>query len=728
MHKRFSKISLAGALIGALAISILPAESAMASPVYGADESALFLDEEITDENDPGETIPDYGEADDELEIESETIFYEDDENASGGIIPVHWNMPEEETEVTLNMFTEELVGASDLPSTYINEVRTGIRSQRADSCWVHSLTTSAEMSMISAGLADEVDYSERQILYGYFNQTDGDKGLPTNGSWKLSRGNYLMATAAVSNHIGLGDESLYPSDDGMTELDIYNDISHIEKVLFLGSWPEKKSAWQGSAWTSMNESVKAAVFKYGTAAITYNSGPSHMNTDTFGFYSEWSSDTKPTADHSVTVIGWDDDMIVRDGVPEGAFYVQNSWGPNSYRTDHGYNWISYYDASLGTACVYVPEQESVGTLYDEDVYSHTGTGYSGKSLTNITKAANVFEAEKNETIDCIGVYADKASTCIVYVVTDLKDYSNPESGKVAASVSQDLEGAGFYKLYLPTGVTVRAGGKFAVILTMYGQNDGVYRIPFEGGSSSLRQTFCGRGESFIMRGGQYVDCAVGTVTIRTTDDAGNPVYTESSLKDNFGNICIYAYGNPAEEIPGPFPDVPYDHPYANAITWALERGITKGYSATGLFGIDDTCTRGQIMQFLWRYAGTPNPKTVSVSPFPDVPKNHPYYKAILWGSQKGITKGFKDGRFGIDEYCTRGQIMQFIWRYKGCPSPKSTVNPFTDTITPAYLKAVIWAYEKKITQGFSDGTYGDTRSCTRGQAVKFLHNLYLKT
>ena len=152
--------------------------------------------------------------------------------------------------------------------------------------------------------------------------------------------------------------------------------------------------------------------------------------------------------------------------------------------------------------------------------------------------------------------------------------------------------------------------------------------------------------------------------------------------------------------------------------------GITKGYTGTNLFGIDDPCTRGQAMMFLWRMAGKPNPTYKAKSPFKDVPTNHAFYKAILWGQQKGITKGYSDGTFGIDQPCTRGQIVTFIWRYKGQPKPKTTKSPFKDTITPAYKTAVLWAVEKKVTNGFSDGTFRDKAECTRGMIVKFLYNI----
>lgn len=217
------------------------------------------------------------------------------------------------------------------------------------------------------------------------------------------------------------------------------------------------------------------------------------------------------------------------------------------------------------------------------------------------------------------------------------------------------------------------------------------------------------------------------------TDEESVYIYgTDTRFSDSravkFSNKAAPTPKPTAASVPGPFPDVPKNHVYASAITWAVNKGITKGYSNTGLFGINDTCTRGQILMFLWRYAGKPAPKATATRPFSDVPKSHAFYKAILWGSQKGITKGYSNGKFGINDHCTRGQIMTFIWRYRGAPSPKSTKNPFKDSITPAYRKAVIWSYEKGVSRGFSDGTYRDTKPCTRGEAVKFLHNMHLKT
>ena len=101
-------------------------------------------------------------------------------------------------------------------------------------------------------------------------------------------------------------------------------------------------------------------------------------------------------------------------------------------------------------------------------------------------------------------------------------------------------------------------------------------------------------------------------------------------------------------------------HAFFKEIYWAADLGITKGYS-DGTFGIDRSCTRGEAIMFLWRLAGKPSPKWAK-SKFSDVSKSNPFYKAILWAEQKGITKGFADGTFGINKSCTRGQMMKFFY------------------------------------------------------------------
>ena len=231
------------------------------------------------------------------------------------------------------------------------------------------------------------------------------------------------------------------------------------------------------------------------------------------------------------------------------------------------------------------------------------------------------------------------------------------------------------------------------------------------------------------------VDSASGLVTIK---GAGTATITASSAEGKNYKAGSASYiltaEAPATPTPTPKPTVSGfsdvqdpNHAYYKAIYWAADAGITKGYP-DGTFGIDKSCTRGEMMMFLWRYAGKPAAKAVSKSPFKDVAKNHAFYKAILWGSQKGITKGYPDGTFGINRNVSRGECMMFLWRLKGTPAPKAvTKSPFKDVPkNHAFYNAILWGSQNKVTTGYTSGakkgTFGINENCTRGQIVTFLY------
>ena len=185
----------------------------------------------------------------------------------------------------------------------------------------------------------------------------------------------------------------------------------------------------------------------------------------------------------------------------------------------------------------------------------------------------------------------------------------------------------------------------------------------------------------------------------------------------------------PTPQITNPgFSDVQdSSHPYYKAIYWAADNGITKGYD-DGTFGTNRSCTRGEMIMFLWRFAHKPAVAYTSKSPFRDVPKYHAFYNAILWAYQKGITKGYPDGTFGVDRKVTRGESMMFLWRVKGKPTPKTaTTSPFKDVpMTNVFYKAILWGAQEKVTTGYTSGakkgTFGINENCTRGQIVTFLY------
>ena len=180
----------------------------------------------------------------------------------------------------------------------------------------------------------------------------------------------------------------------------------------------------------------------------------------------------------------------------------------------------------------------------------------------------------------------------------------------------------------------------------------------------------------------------------------------------------------PAEN---PFTDIRESAYYHDPVLWAVANNVTNGTSAA-TFSPDEGCTRAQVVTFLWRAAGKPDPAS-SESPFSDVKEDAYYYNAVLWAVEKGITNGTSDKTFSPDETCTRAQIVTFLWRYEEQPAPAGTNNPFADVKPNAYFgSAVLWAVEKGITNGTSATTFDPEDTCTRAQVVTFLYRDIVKS
>ena len=169
-----------------------------------------------------------------------------------------------------------------------------------------------------------------------------------------------------------------------------------------------------------------------------------------------------------------------------------------------------------------------------------------------------------------------------------------------------------------------------------------------------------------------------------------------------------------------PFLDVPAGAYYEDAVVWAVGKGITSGTNAT-TFDPNGTCTRAQAVTFLWRAAGSPVPKT-KLMPFPDVPVGSYYWNAVLWAIEQGITEGTSYLTFSPNDSCTRAQIVTFLWRAKGNPAVSGNA-PFTDVAPDAYYAAAVtWAEKNGITGGIGNGLFGSNNTCTRAQIVTFLY------
>jgi hypothetical protein len=168
------------------------------------------------------------------------------------------------------------------------------------------------------------------------------------------------------------------------------------------------------------------------------------------------------------------------------------------------------------------------------------------------------------------------------------------------------------------------------------------------------------------------------------------------------------------------FKDVAEGAYYYDAVMWAVEKGVTTGTSEN-TFSPDVVCTRAQAVTFLWRAAGEPEP-TDTAMPFADVADDAYYRQAVLWAVEKGITKGTSADKFSPDDTCTRAQIAAFMWRSQGQPESGTEVS-FTDVASDAYYAAAVsWAAENGITNGTTATTFSPDDFCTRGQIVTFLY------
>ena len=229
------------------------------------------------------------------------------------------------------------------------------------------------------------------------------------------------------------------------------------------------------------------------------------------------------------------------------------------------------------------------------------------------------------------------------------------------------------------------------------------------------------------------------TVTITVKPDKGYELDTLKVLDKDGGKVKLtekkgkYTFTMPASKVTvtaefaeikaaSTFADVPADAYYAKAVEWAVKKGITNG-KANGLFGSGDPCTRGQIVTFLWRAAGSPAPKGTAKVPADVLPGSY-CYDAVAWALENGITNGLADGTFGVGSTCTRGQSVTFLYRAMG--TAPTTANGFTDVEANAFCAdAVAWAVENGVTNGTSASTFSPGSGCTRAQIVTFLYRAY---
>ena len=233
----------------------------------------------------------------------------------------------------------------------------------------------------------------------------------------------------------------------------------------------------------------------------------------------------------------------------------------------------------------------------------------------------------------------------------------------------------------------------------------------------------CPNGHSFLEWEQTYAPtCTEAGQEYRVCSECGEIEFREAApLGHDFKNGVCTRCGEREAVTVIHFTDVKDDAYYADPVAWAVERGVTKGTSDTK-FSPESICTRGQVVTFLWRAAGSPEPDSIK-TPFTDVQSGAYYEKAVAWAVENNITSGTSKTAFSPENSCTRGQIVTFLWRFEGKPEVSTSGSRFRDVAPGAYYeKAVAWAVESGVTNGTSKSAFSPEAKCTRAQVVTFLY------
>lgn len=466
---------------------------------------------------------------------------------------------------------------------------------------------------------------------------------------------------------------------------------------------------------------TSSASFEMKSGSITGNKNAKGYQNDE---YLQYSSDLWIGANANGAL------TAINGGTIGNVFVNANAWSasnPGSFTMNGGTvtNLYVEHDANYGATFKY-----NDGTI--EHLYLSKENG-NGQSI-EVTPVKGVIYnggVKEQDLVTLTMKYNDGATADSTYNVASGTTITLPTPRRSGYTFNGWYDGSKFYAAgaSYTVSATVTLNASWSYISSGSSSYDPTYSVSTpsktENGSVTVSPKNASKGDTVTVT--VKPDSGYVLETLTVTDKNGN----ELTLKDKgdgkytftmpAGKVEVKATFMEDNSMLNFFYDVPNNAYFYEAVKWAVKNGITTGVG-DNLFAPEQPCTRAQIVTFLWRAAGSPEPK--AMSSFADVSTDAYYAKAVAWAVENGITTGTGDGKFSPDATCTRAQSVTFLFRAIG--KLVDSKAEFSDVLTDSYYaNAVAWAVENGVTNGIGDGLFGPDNSCTRAQIVTFLFRAY---